>query len=203
MNVELQPRQSEPRDVVAGDHVYYGHAEHGPQTGEVVSVGRDGFRCAHARDGGGQDTVRWDDMLGHKARKQRRFVMVDSGEDGSIARAEDGKMHFIRGASPQPEPMGKAHPAVEAALGQPELAEAMHLLGLELSRAQMEHAAMVAAAIERLAQIVAGQSAQVAALVQALAPQAGESNAGSVLQGDPSAHAAQGLDASPGSGAAI
>lgn len=196
MNVELQPRKSEPRDVVAGDHVYYQHAEHGPQAGEVLSVGRDGFRCAHGRDGGGDDAVRWDAMLGHKVRKPRRFVMVDGGEDGSIARTEDGKHVFVRGEIPKPAPLTKAHPAVEAAFGHPDLAEAVHLQGLELGRAQMEHAAMVAAAIDRLVQVIAGQSAQIAALVQALqpaAPLAGENDAGSVLQSD----------SSPGAGQAI
>lgn len=196
MNVELTPRKEGPRDVVAGDHVYYTHPEHGPQAGEVLSVGRDGFRCAHGRDGGGEDGVRWDSMLGHKARKQRRFVMVDAGEDGAIARTEDGSHVFVRGSVQKPEAMTKAHPAAEAAMGHSELAEAVQLQGLELGRAHMEHAAMVAAAIDRLVQVIAGQSAQIAALVQALqsaVPLVGESDAGSVLQVDPSAGAGQAL----------
>lgn len=191
--VELKARETEPRDVIAGDHVYYRHAEHGAQAGEVVSVGRAGFRCAHSRDGGGLDEVRWSDMLGHKARRQRRFVLLDQGEDGSIATDEDGRRVYVRGQLPQEQPMGKAHPAVAAALGGEDVAEATRVMALELARAQMEQAAVMAASLDRLAQIVAAQSARIDALVQALQPAApsinGVNDAGSVLQVDPPAGA--------------
>lgn len=181
-------RAGGPRsDVLPGDRVYYRHPKHGPQAGEVVAVGQDGFSCAHGRgEGEPLDGVPWGDFLGHKVRKQRQIVLVDQGEDGMIGRDKDtGTVHFIRdGGGQRPEPMAKAHPAVEAALGV-DVGEAVRLSMLELAAAQVEAAAVQAAAIDRLAQAVAVQTAMVQALVVALqAPATGVSDARSVLQGD-------------------
>lgn len=157
----IKARQDQPRDAIPGDHVYYRHPEHGPCHGEVTAVGKHGFRCRSGRPDGAEDQVRWEDMLGHKARKQRRFVLVDRGEDGALAEDDTGAMQYIRGdvADPRPEPLVKAHA---------DLAESVQVSVLELARAQVEQAALMGAAIERLTKALGDQSGQLSALIGAL-----------------------------------
>ena len=161
----LKARQDVPRDVVPGDHVYYRHPAHGVGHGEVLATGQHGFRCRSSRPDAAEDQVLWDAMLGHKARKQRQFILVDHGEDGALARDENGTMQFIRGnvKRPVPEsmPMAKAHA---------ELSEAFNVSALELARAQAEQAAVMGAAIEKLAKALEHQSGQLSALIGALSP---------------------------------
>lgn len=163
--VSIKARQDHPRDAIPGDHVYYRHPEHGAVCGEVLAAGKHGFKVRSSRPDGGEDQVRWESMLGHKARRQRQFTLVDRGEDGALATDEDGKTHFIRGdvARPVPDrPLAKAHA---------DLAESMQVSVLELARAQMEQAALMGAAIETLTKALADQSVQLSALVGALKPQ--------------------------------
>lgn len=96
--VSIQPpeeAQAPARGVVVGDHVYFHHEEHGPLSGEVAAFGKHGCTVRHEKGDGGMFRVPWEHMLGHKARKPQRYMVVDEGEDGMIAQGEDGKPVFI------------------------------------------------------------------------------------------------------------
>ena len=165
--INLKARQDSARDVVAGDHVYYRHPEHGAGHGEVTAVGKHGFRCRSSRPDAAEDLVPWEQMLGHKARAQRRFVLVDKGEDGALARDENGTMQFIRGDVNRPVPESMPMPMAKA---HADLAESVQVSVLELARAQMEMATTMGASIEKLAKALDEQSGRLSALIGALAP---------------------------------
>lgn len=101
--------------VAIGDSVYYSHPENGNAThGVVAAIGKDGF-LADA-DGGGEHQVTWDKYLGHRKRTERKLHIVDRGEDGFIAKDEEGKHVFVRGSLEDLEqgrnqPLEKAMPA--------------------------------------------------------------------------------------------
>lgn len=164
------------RDVVPGDAVYYQHPKHGMVHGEVSAVGKDGFRARHTRDGGGEDAVLWSQMLGHKLRKQRRFTVVDRGEDGAICKDEEGNTVFLGGE--QPEPMQKSLTPVAGP------GEDFRTLALELARSQMETATMLVSAMDRMTQAVYAQSTRLDQLIalQVAALNSGEPHAGAVYQ---------------------
>lgn len=90
----------QPPDVQPGDSVYFSHPENGPMYGAVVCKGVHGMQVRD--DGGTSHKVHWDSFLGHRQRMQKRFNIVDHGEDGAIAHDEDGKKVFVRGQIPDP-----------------------------------------------------------------------------------------------------
>lgn len=168
----MKPAGGGRPDVVQGDHVYYHHPEHGIQTGEVAAVGADGFQAHHKRGAGGVDAVPWARFQGHKLRKQRKFVVVDRGEDGAICEDEGGQRVFLRGQSVDGERFGKAHPAADALQSAPAdgptpltAQEQLHTIALELGRAQLETAHMLVLAMDRMTSTVAAQNARLDQLI--------------------------------------
>ena len=82
--------------LVVGDSVYYGHPEDGqPTHGTVTAVGRDGFTTDS--DGATHQVV-WQSYLGSRRRAERRLIVHDRGEDGSIMEDESGRKVFVRGS---------------------------------------------------------------------------------------------------------
>ena len=102
----------QPPDVQPGDSVYFSHPENGPMYGAVVCKGVHGMKVRD--DGGTHHDVHWDRFLGHRQRMQKRFNIIDHGEDGAIAHDEDGKKVFVRGQIP--DPSGDEMPTFEKAL---------------------------------------------------------------------------------------
>ncbi len=153
------------RDVVNGDHVYYQHPQHGLSSGEVSGQpGRNGFHVRHAERG--VEPVRYEQMLGHKLRRARKFTVVDRGEDGSICHDEDGNRVFLRNVgepAPGAERFAKAHPAVEVAMTPP--GEDFRTLALELGRTSLETATMLVSAMDRMTAATIAQTARIDALI--------------------------------------
>jgi predicted ABC-type ATPase len=116
----LQP-QTPTHSVIHGDEIYFQHARHGPLTGRVVAVGRDGCQVAHELAGEAKYLpVTWDAIHGHKARAQRQFVLVDQGEDGAIVEDETGQRAFLRGELPaEDDPDEPVDEPVRKACGHP------------------------------------------------------------------------------------
>jgi len=116
----LKP-QAPTHSVIHGDEVYFHHAEHGPLCGRVVAVGRDGCQVAHELAGDAKFLpVTWDRIHGHKTRAERKFVLVDQGEDGAIVEDEDGKRAFLRGELPaEDDPDEPVDEPVRKACGHP------------------------------------------------------------------------------------
>jgi len=117
----IEARVTGVPNAMVGDEVYYHHATHGPTSGRVLAVGRDGCQIEHPD---GHVPVLWTHILGHKQRAQRDLAIVDQGEDGSIGVDADGNRVYIRGplgesdAESDAERMAKALPAeLPAVLG--------------------------------------------------------------------------------------
>ena len=100
----VEARVSGAPNVMAKDVVYFHNEVHGPLSGEVTSVGRDGCRIHHPDHGDFQ--VLWEHVLGHKTRAQRDLVLLEQGEDGHIGLDADGKRIYIRGELGVPDPEG-------------------------------------------------------------------------------------------------
>jgi hypothetical protein len=112
-----------PGGVVLGDELYFHHGEHGPLCGRVAALGEHGVQIEHELAGDARYfPVPWEKIHGHKARKKRRFLLVDRGEDGAIAEDEDGRRVFIRGEIPEDETDGEPGEPLAKALA-PELLE--------------------------------------------------------------------------------
>ena len=88
------------RGVLSGDFVYFNHPKLGPQSGRVLTAGRDGMTLEHAESPDGRCQVEWKHMLGHKQRTPRKLRLVERGEDGGIAQDETGKNVFLAGDIP-------------------------------------------------------------------------------------------------------
>lgn len=121
-SLQTKARPEGAPTVIVGDEVYLHHDDHGPLSGRVVSVGKDGCTVEHPQHG--QLGTPWDKLLGHKARVSRKLTITDRGEDGALALDEDGKVVFVRGQIPDPDDEQK----VELAGG--ELAKALASLPL-------------------------------------------------------------------------
>ena len=114
----LKP-QAPTHSVIHGDEVYFHHAEHGPLCGRVVAVGRDGCQVAHELAGDAKFLpVTWDRIHGHKTRAERKFVLVDQGEDGAIVEDETGQRAFLRGELPANESAEELNPPLRKAWGE-------------------------------------------------------------------------------------
>lgn len=96
--------QAPAHSLIHGDEIYFGHPEHGLLCGRVVAVGRDGCQVAHELAGDAKYLpVTWEQIHGHKARAERKFVVVDQGEDGAIVEDEHGKRAYLHGEIPADE----------------------------------------------------------------------------------------------------
>lgn len=98
-----------------GDEIFYNHPQDGLRSGRVVAVGEHGVQVD---DAAGPIKVLRDDVVGLKARAKRKLTLVESGEDGYIAKDELGRRVYVHGSLPE-EPMAKAMTA--PALSQPEI----------------------------------------------------------------------------------
>lgn len=92
-----------------GDSVYFRHKS-GPCSGAVAASGRTGciVDCEH-----GRNKVRWEHYLGHKARIQPNYRVVDDGDDGLIVQDGDGRRRYVHDPDTGDEPIRKSYlPAV-------------------------------------------------------------------------------------------
>lgn len=112
----LHSAQTPPphRALHPGDSVYFADQHDQAQHGLVASVGKHGVMI-DAQDDNGKTTshkVLHGKIIGHRKRAERKFVLLDKGEDGSIAVDEQGKRVFLRGNVDEhiqaPEEMSKA-----------------------------------------------------------------------------------------------
>lgn len=110
----IHPKSTQPQHhVIYGDVVYCNHPEHGALSGEVAAVGKDGIQIRHEKGAEGLLPMKWEHILGHKARRARKLTLVERGEDGGIAEDEDGKRVFVEGELPEEsEPLNKSIQAV-------------------------------------------------------------------------------------------
>ena len=113
-----QKRPVQNRNVIDGDVLYFKHPEQGACSGKVLAVGQHGVTVAHESGEDGYYRIPWADVLGHKERRARKLVLVERGEDGAIARDEEGNHVYVEGEIPEEEgkPLNKALPAMDAAL---------------------------------------------------------------------------------------
>ena len=113
-----QKRPVQNRNVIDGDVLYFKHPEQGASSGKVLAVGQHGVTVAHESGEDGYYRIPWADVLGHKERRARKLVLVERGEDGAIARDEEGNHVYVEGEIPEEEgkPLNKALPAMDAAL---------------------------------------------------------------------------------------
>lgn len=92
-------KQTPRPGVEPGDDVFF-HHEGQPTSGRVVCHGAHGCTIDH---GGEKRRVYWSDVLGHKARAQKQFEVLDRGDDGVIVRDQSGKRRFVAGEVPEPD----------------------------------------------------------------------------------------------------
>lgn len=85
--------------VEAGDRVFFTHEDE-PHSGTVVCHGKHGCTVDHD---GVQRRVRWEHVLGHHTRAERRYDVVDRGETGAIVADEKGRRKFVAGELPEPD----------------------------------------------------------------------------------------------------
>ena len=113
-----QKRPVQNRNVIDGDVLYFKHPDQGASSGKVLAVGQHGVTVAHESGEDGYYRIPWADVLGHKERRARKLVLVERGEDGAIARDEEGNHVYVEGEIPEEEgkPLNKALPARDAAL---------------------------------------------------------------------------------------
>ena len=94
-----------------GDEVYYRHPAYQVTHGKVIAHGQHGATCRH--EDGETHQVRWEDLLGHRKRRERAFSLVDQGEDGAILADERGQRHFLAGEIPWPATDSETDPAAD------------------------------------------------------------------------------------------
>lgn len=95
-----KPQQTPRPGVEPGDELYFHHAGQ-PVSGRVLCHGEHGCTIDHD---GEHRKVYWSDVLGHKRRAQKKFEVVDEGEDGAIVKDGTGKSRFVAGPVPKPAP---------------------------------------------------------------------------------------------------
>ena len=93
-----QAPEPDPRypGVECGDTLVFQHPQRGPTALKVLAQGRHGVTGVCPL--GDRFRVRWKHILGHKERVQRRFEVVDHGEDGVIVRDQDGVRRWLHNA---------------------------------------------------------------------------------------------------------
>lgn len=99
----LAKKEAPHRALYAGDSVYFSDTTGQAQHGLVAAVGRHGAQV-DVQDETGKTTshnVRHSAIVGHRKRAERKLIVIDRGEDGSIATDEQGKRVFLRGQLPE------------------------------------------------------------------------------------------------------
>lgn len=97
-------------NVVVGDRIYCHHPKNGISSAEVAAVGKHGVTVKDGKDLVG---VRWNAILGHHTRKERKLKVIEHGEDGFIAEDESGKRVFVHdGAGKESKEAGKMQKAL-------------------------------------------------------------------------------------------
>lgn len=93
-----QTPEPDPRypGVECGDTLVFQHPQRGPTALKVLAQGRHGVTGVCPL--GDRFRVRWRHILGHKERVQRRFEVVEHGEDGVIVRDQDGVRRWLHSA---------------------------------------------------------------------------------------------------------
>lgn len=98
---KLANRRPEPvPGVERGDRVFFRHDDDQPYSGHVICHGKDGCTIDHD---GVPRKVRWDSVLGHHTRAERRYEVVDRGEVGAIVADHKGRRKFVAGDLPEPD----------------------------------------------------------------------------------------------------
>ena len=102
MKPPLKDRKPEPVPVPGvdvGDRVFFDHGGE-PHVGEVLCHGKHGCTVDHD---GVQRKVRWEHVIGHHTRAERKYKVLEQGETGAIV--HDGRRrHFVAGEIPEPKP---------------------------------------------------------------------------------------------------
>lgn len=100
LNPKNTNRQSEPhRALFVGDSIYFSDECGQAQHGIVAAAGKHGATVDCQDDHGKTTThlVRHSAIIGHRKRAERKLIVIDQGEDGSICADESGKRVFLRG----------------------------------------------------------------------------------------------------------
>lgn len=140
-----------PHSVIEGDELYFQHEARGVASARVLSVGKHGVRV-HDEAAPEGLPVRWEHVLGHKARAQRKLVVIDKGEDGSIAEDESGKRVYINGRIPGDAPSAPLAKSFDLGpVATPDDIEPVLLAALEAGRVSADLTALIHQLIERTA----------------------------------------------------
>ncbi len=78
--------------IVKGDHVYF-QTHKGPRSGEVKAVGKHG---ATVLCDGQQHKVKHAHVLGMKQKLERKFTIIDQGDEGTLLKDSEGKSLYLR-----------------------------------------------------------------------------------------------------------
>lgn len=92
----MDEKQGGNPGVIAGDRIYCRHPKLGAISAPVLSVGKHGVSIPH-ESGKGAVGVRWNAVLGHQKRRERKLKVLEEGEDGFIAEDDDGQRVYVRG----------------------------------------------------------------------------------------------------------
>jgi hypothetical protein len=92
-------KETPHRALYAGDSIYFSDATGQAQHGMVAAVGKHGAQVDVQGDDGKTTShnVRHSAIIGHRKRAERKLIVIDKGEDGSICTDEQGKRIFLRG----------------------------------------------------------------------------------------------------------
>jgi hypothetical protein len=158
-------KEAAPRALHTGDSIYFSDAEGQAQHGMVVAVGKHGATVDCQGDDGAtvSHSVLHQNVIGHRKRAERTLVILDRGEDGSIAVDETGKRVFLRGQMPEDQPEQEMNKALSGTLETADEARLMRMVSVAVEPLQMALATMQAshqAEINRLGAIVAALAGQ-------------------------------------------
>lgn len=82
-----------------GDQIYF-QTKHGPKSGHVHAVGKHG---ATVESDGKRHKVKHHHVLGVKASIDRKFNIVDKGDEGSLVEDDEGNRSYVAGDMPDAE----------------------------------------------------------------------------------------------------
>lgn len=94
MSEPAKPGGSHPRraGVHKGDELFYRHPRKGAVSGKVLAHGEHGctLQCGKQRH-----KVKWDNVLGHKARSPQDYCVAEEGEDGLVVADAKGRRRYV------------------------------------------------------------------------------------------------------------
>lgn len=92
-------KAQEYRSVRPLDEVYFANQDGTPIHGVIAAVGKHGATIDVPGEDGAkaEHKVRFDRIIGHRKRAERRLKIIDQGEDGAVCEDETGARVFIRG----------------------------------------------------------------------------------------------------------